>query len=120
MPGVANYLPAQDAKFNQWLSELRPATSANPAAYGLTNSDAATIANHVANWSAAYQPITSPATKTARLPWRPRNAARVAVTAQIRTYAQAIANNPGVSSGNKIGLRLNPRTSPWRRESRPL
>ena len=31
--------------------------------------------------------------------------------ALIRTYAQNIANNPGVSTGNKIALGLNPKTS---------
>ena len=35
----------------------------------------------------------------------------VTVTVQIRTYAQAISNNPGVSSGNKIALGLNPKAS---------
>jgi len=40
-----------------------------------------------------------------------KNVAKVTVTAQIRTYAQTIANNPGVSGDNKIALGLNPKTS---------
>ena len=40
-----------------------------------------------------------------------KNIAKVTVTAQIRTYAQAIANNPGVSADNKVALGLNPKTS---------
>ena len=39
--------------------------------------------------------ITSPATKTVETVGA-KNTARVTVTAQVRTYAQAIANNPGV------------------------
>ena len=112
MPGVANYLPARQAKFDQWLVNFSKQTSASPYAYGLTNTDAATIAQLAAQWSAAYQPVTSNATKTAQAV-AAKDEARVIVTAQIRTFAQAIANNPGVAAWNKVGLRLNPRTSPW-------
>jgi hypothetical protein len=37
-----------------------------------------------------------------------KNTARVTVTAQVRTYAQAIASNPGVISANKIALGPKP------------
>jgi hypothetical protein len=60
--------------------------------------------------SAAYAPITSKASKTA-VAVSAKDAASVTVTAQIRTYAQAISNNPGVSSANKIALGLNPKAA---------
>ena len=118
MPGVANYLPARTKDFNNWLVAFAKQTSATPWAYGLTAADAATIANHVAEWSTAYLPVTSPATKTA-VTVAAKNAARVIVTARIRTFAQAIANNPGVSSGNKTGLGLNPGTRKWTHVTAP-
>jgi len=84
--------------------------SANAPAYGLLPSDAATIAALNATWAANFAPLTSKATKTAQAVQN-KNIAKVTVTAQIRTYAQNIANNPGVSAGNKIALGLNPKTS---------
>ena len=69
--------------------------------YGLLTSDAATIARQDAIWAAAYGPLTSNATKTPQAV-QDQNIAKVGVTAQVRTYAQAIANNPGVTAGNKL------------------
>lgn len=110
MPAVASYIPAQDAKLNLWLLNFASLTTATPAAFGLSVGDAATIASQVASWTAAYTPVTSPSTKTAQAV-SAKNTARVSVVAQLRTWAQAIANNPGVSSDNKIALGLNPKTS---------
>jgi hypothetical protein len=55
----------------------------------------AIIAAQTAAWTAAYGLIASPATKTAQAV-AAKNTARVTVTSQIRTFAQAIANNPSV------------------------
>ncbi len=110
MPALPPYLPTKEADFNNWLNNFSTLISANPPAFGLMTTDAATIAAQTAAWTAAYGPVTSPATKTAQAVQH-KNTAKVSVSAQIRTYAQAIANNPGVSSANKIALGLNPKTS---------
>jgi len=81
--------------------------TANPSAYGLTAAYATTIAVEVAAWFAVYAP-PSKATKTAEAV-AAKNTARVTTTAVIRTYAQAISNNPGGSSVNKTALGLNPK-----------
>jgi hypothetical protein len=39
-----------------------------------------------------------------------KNTTRVTVTAQVHTYPQAIANNPGASSANKIARGAQPQT----------
>jgi hypothetical protein len=103
-------MPTKEADFTNWLNNFSTLIAANPPAYGLMSTDAANIAAQNAAWTAVYGPITSPATKTAQAVQH-KNTAKVSVTAQIRTYAQSIANNPGVTSANKIALGLNPKTS---------
>jgi hypothetical protein len=110
MPALPPYIPAKDADFTSFLANFSTLISANPPAFGLLTSDAANIAAQNAAWAAAYGPITSPATKTAQAV-SAKDVAKITVTAQIRTYAQNIANNPGVSVDNKIALGLNPKTS---------
>jgi hypothetical protein len=110
MPALPPYMPAQQAAFTSWLNNFSTLISEGPSAYGLLPSDAATIAALNATWSAAIAPIDSPATKTAQAV-AAKDTARVVVSAQARTYAQSIANNPGVSVDNKIALGLNPKTS---------
>ena len=111
MPALPPYLPARDINFDAWLNNFASLTTATPAAYGLSVGDAATIAAQVAAWTAAYTPILSPATKTATAV-AAKVTARVTVAGQVRTWAQGVANNPGVSSSDKVALGLNPRTTP--------
>jgi hypothetical protein len=108
---LAPYIPRKEADLNNWLASFSTLVSANPQLYALTANDAATIAQLTAQWTAAYQPVTSPASNTAQAV-QAKNEATARVLPQIRTYAQFIANCPGVSAGNKLGLKLNPRTSP--------
>ena len=110
MPALPPYIPNKDSLLAAWLANFTALTSATPALYGLSPSDAATIALDVATWSNAYLPVTSPSTKTAQAVGV-KNTAKVTVLGQIRPYAQQISLNAGVSSGDKIALGLNPRTS---------
>ncbi len=110
MPSLAPYMPTREGDFTSWLANFSSLISASPSMYGLLTSDAATIAAQNAIWAAAYGPLTSNATKTPQAV-QDKNIAKVGVTAQVRTYAQAIANNPGVTAGNKLALGLNPKTS---------
>jgi hypothetical protein len=110
MPSVAPYIPVRDVDLNNWLANFSTLISASPSTYGLLASDGVTIASEVAAWVLAYTPCTSPATKTATAVGI-KNTAKVTVVSQIRVYAQVIAKNPGVTSGNKIALGLNPGTS---------
>jgi hypothetical protein len=110
MPALPPYIPARQIDFDAWLANFSTLISANPGLYGIAPADAVTIAADVAAWAAAYAPVTSPSTKTASAV-AAKDAARAIVTAQVRTFAQQIANNPGVLSSDKIALGLNPRTS---------
>ena len=66
MPALPPYTPAKEANYNLWLLNFSSLIAANPPAYGLTATDATTIAAEAA-WSAA------------------KNTARVTTTALIRT-----------------------------------
>lgn len=110
MPAVAPYIPVRDSQFNLWMQNFATLTSATPALYGLTSADALNIANAIASWTAAYTPVTSPMTRTATVVGL-KNSQKVSVQAIIRPYAQQIAFNQGVASGDKIALGLNPKTS---------
>lgn len=110
MPAVAPYIPTTDAGLDAWLNNFSTLITASPSAYGLLSSDAATIAAAVASWHAEYLLVSSPTTKTASTV-SAKNTAKVTTLGIIRPYSQNIANNPGVSSSNKIALGLNPKTS---------
>lgn len=110
MPALAPYIPSKDADLNNWLNNFSTLIVAAPATYGLLASDATTISTNVAAWNAAYALVTSPTTKTAATV-AAKDTEKVIVLAIIRPYAQQISLNPGVSSGNKIAVGVNPRTS---------
>lgn len=110
MPALAPYIPNRDTDLDNWLANFSTLITASPSTYGLMASDAVAIASAVAAWAAAYALVTSPATKTATTVAE-KNTQKVTVLAIIRPYSQQVANNPGVTSSNKIALGLNPKTS---------
>lgn len=110
MPALAPYIPPQDAAFSNWFLNFETLIAASPATYGLLAADATLITATYASWIAAYNLVTSPTTKTAAAV-SAKNTAKVNSLGVIRPYAQTISLNPAVSSGNKIALGLNPRTS---------
>lgn len=110
MPALPPYIPPRDTDFNSWLANFSTRITATPMLYGLSPADAVNIAAVTAAWDAAYLLVTSPTTKTAAAVGA-KNAQKVSTLAVVRVYAQQISLNPGVASGDKIGLGLNPRTS---------
>lgn len=110
MPALAPYIPAKDSALANWAANFSSLITASPATYGLTTGDATAIAGVETTWATAYALVTSPTTKTAATV-AGKNVARTNLLATLRPYAQTVALNAGVSSGNKIALGLNPRTS---------
>lgn len=110
MPAVSPYIPTKQADANLWLQNFSTLITATPSAFGLAPVDATNIAAAVAAWTAAYNLITSPTTKTKNAV-QAKNTAFVTVMAIVRPYAQQISLNVGVTSANKIALGLNPKTS---------
>jgi len=110
MPALPSYIPNKDADLMNWMSNFSSLVSAAPGAYGLTTADALTIAGVTAVYLSQYTPVTSKTTKTAEAV-QTKNTGKVVALASLRPYAQQIALNQGVSSGAKIALGLNPRTS---------
>lgn len=110
MAGSKSYIPAKDSAFDGWLANFATLVAAGPGTYGLSAADAATISGIQGAWADAYAVCGSPTTKTAAAV-AAKNTERVTATAQVRVFAQQVANNPGVSSDNKVALGLNPKTS---------
>lgn len=110
MPSLAPYIPPKNANLIAWLANFSTLITASPGTYGLASGDATTIAGINTAMSSGYTLITSPATKTATTV-AAFNALKAGDMPTIRQYSQMIANNPGVSSSNKVALGLNPKTS---------
>ncbi len=110
MNANAPYIPTQQSKFTAWLANFSTLITAAPATYGLLAADAVIIAGYYSAWLAAYNPVTSGATRTAQAV-AAKNVAYATYLPLIRSYAQQIGNNVGVSSAAKIALGLNPKTS---------
>jgi hypothetical protein len=110
MPALAPYIPPKDSVLNTWAANFSTLITASPGTYGLVSGDAVAIAAVVATWTAAYALVTSPSTKTPATV-SAKNTARTTMLATLRPYAQTIGLNAGVTSGNKIALGINPRTS---------
>lgn len=106
----APYIPPKDADFQSWFLNFKTLIAASPATYGLVAADATTITGQYNLWNAAFALAIA---GTTRGPFTIANkdAAKITALATIRPYAQQIANNAGVTSGNKIALGLNPRTN---------
>lgn len=107
---MPNYIPAKDADLATWAANFSNLITASPATYGLTAGNATTIAAVQAAWVSAYALVTSPSTKTPATV-QAKNIARANLLAIDRVFAQAVANNPGVTSANKIALGVNPRVN---------
>lgn len=110
MPALAPYLPPKDADFDNWFNNFQTLIAAAPATYGLMAGDATNITASYTTWHTDYLVCTSPSTKTKQAV-ADKNTALINSKALIRPYAQQISNNPAVTSGNKIALGLNPKTS---------
>jgi hypothetical protein len=110
MAALPPYIPSRNANFVAWLANFSTLLTASPSTYGLASGDATTVAAINTAVAAAYALITSGATKTAATV-AAYNTEKVNALATIRPYAQLISLNAGVTTGNKIAIGVNPRTS---------
>jgi len=102
------YIPTQQSKLVTWAENFSTLISASPSTYGLQAADAATIASYVNAFTNAYAQSTkgSPSTRTPAAVTATNNA-QAAMLGIVRTYAQQIRNNMGVTSENKQAIGLN-------------
>jgi len=104
------YIPAKNSQYQAWLLNFSTVITANPSNYGLTSTDAATIAAAYNTWHTAYIAATTPSTRTSATVAAMATAkASSLITA--RTYAQIIQNNAGVSDTNKAAAGLTVRAT---------
>jgi hypothetical protein len=110
MAALPPYVPTKDALFSNWLDNFATLLAADPALYGLTAGDAATVTAQQVAWAAAYGLVTSPSTKTAEAV-SAKNDAKINALGVVRPLAQRISLNAGVASSDKVAIGVNPRTS---------
>jgi hypothetical protein len=102
------YIPTQQAKLVNWAENFQSLVVANPSVYGLQPADAATINSYITAFTAAYaiSNKSSPSTRTPASITNTNNT-QAAMLGIVRTYAQQIKVNQGVTSENKQALGLN-------------
>lgn len=110
MAALPPYIPRRDVDLDAWALNFSSLLTAAPATYGQTAGTAVAVAAAYAAWHTAFLVVTSPLTKTAAAV-AAKDAQRVTLMASVRPVAQAISLNPAVSSGSKISIGVNPRTS---------
>jgi hypothetical protein len=110
MPALPPYMPRRDVDFDAWFANFSTLLTATPALFGQTAGTAAAVATAYSAWHAAFLLVTSPSTKTATTV-SAKNSALVTAKAVVSPVAVNISLNPAVSSGNKIAIGVNPRTS---------
>ncbi len=101
-----SYIPSTDAAFRDWLNNFSTLISADPGKYGLDASDAAVIADHYANYNAAYQVVQTPSTRNSGTIAQ-KDALKASAVGSVRVYAQMIKTNAGVDNQDKIDLGLH-------------
>lgn len=111
MPALPPYIPAQDTLFASWLANFDALLTANPPLYGLTPGDAAAVAATAADFATAYA-LAIGGTTRGTFTIAAKDTQRTTTEAIVRPYAQAIANNAGVASADKVAIGVNPRNTP--------
>lgn len=102
------YIPTQQTKLVQWAENFNSLILANPSTFGLLPADANTINSYVTAFTAA-QALSSKSSPGTRTPAAVTNTnhLQAAMLGIVRTYAQQIRNNVGVTGDNKQALGLN-------------
>lgn len=101
------YIPSDDAGALQWMQAFSGGITATPAVYGLSTSDAATIAASVDAFAGALAVATAPATRT-KVTVAAKDTARNAAEQICRQFAMLIKFNDGVSDADKIAIGVRP------------
>ena len=109
---LSPYLPRADRAFGDYAAQFAAIVSADPAAYGLTAADAAAVSADVAMYHAALDKAMAPDTRTTPSIVA-KDAAKAVAVQTVRTLAQLIQRNKGLSNELKANLGLTlPDTTP--------
>jgi hypothetical protein len=103
---AASYVPSKDQDLSVWALNFSTLISADPARYGLQPADATNIATVCNGYIAALTAAVDPVTRT-QPAVAAKDAAREAMLGVVRSYAQQIRLNNGVSNDDKSALGLN-------------
>lgn len=100
------YIPSTDAGLDAWAQNFSTLITATPLVYGLTSGNAVTIAAAVDSFHDAYLVTTVPATRTSPAV-AAKDAAKNAMLAIVRPFAQQISKNTAVTDEDKIAVGVN-------------
>ena len=112
MPARSPYIPRRHVAFNNWANQFAKTVAADAARFALEPAAAQEIAAVVADWNAAFQPVTAKGTKT-RCTVAAKNEALRDALKTLRGYAQQVAHSQGVSPSDKLVLGVNPGDREW-------
>ena len=118
MPARAPYIPRRQTDFDLWARRFAATVAENPGKYALTPEHAEEITGVVANWRAAYQPVTSNGTKT-KCTVAAKDEALKTTLETLRGYAQQISRSQEVDAVDKTVLGVNPGKLKWTRTDVP-
>jgi hypothetical protein len=110
MPVRPPYIPRKQEEFNTWANTFARAVAENPARFTLESDEAAAIEAAVANWNAAFQPVTVKGTRSHSAVAAKNEVLRETLKT-LRGYAQQVAHAKGVEADDKVALGINPGTS---------
>lgn len=113
----STFLPRQESKLDRWLENFSTQISAAPAQFGLSTSDAESIAVAVAEWHAAYMTARAPESRTVPAVSE-KNRQKQIVVPLVRRYGGIIRANPDVDSTSQMALGLHPRRAPGQHTTR--
>jgi hypothetical protein len=102
-----HFIPQDQAGALDWMRSFASGISGNPAVYELSPGEAATIAQAVDAFAAAYAVALDPATGT-KVTRQIKDEARNSAEDLCRRFARIIKSNNGVSDAAKIAIGVRP------------
>jgi hypothetical protein len=104
-----SYIPSTESEFQTWADNFATLLAANPATYGLTSGDAASVTAANEEYQAAFVVANNPATRTSPAIAQ-RASLRAALTAIVRPKAVLISSNQSVTPDDKLAIGVTLRT----------
>ena len=105
---MADFIPATDADFDSFTTNLKTFVNANLADFGLVAGDVAALNAAQTVWDAAF-PLVAPAVLAASAATQAKTTARDALSAVVRALVKLIQAQPSVSDESKqaIGITVS-------------
>lgn len=107
---MASYIPTKNSQFRMWLLNFSELLTAAPTIYGLSTSDALTVASVATEYALADTIAENPATRTSPTIAN-RDVKRATAEIVVRPLAVTISLNSGVSNEDKLAIGVTIRST---------